>query len=147
LRRRVIGAAAAIALAGSVTAVGVSAAQAQLQTTRKATVVKVVTSGGFGRRLATVHGRPLYILQPGHPCTGVCKPAWPRLLMPKGKTIPLGTRCLKTAKAGHRLQVTYRGQRLYTFVGDTGPNPTGDGQSFFKVAKVMTGACHTAPGW
>jgi hypothetical protein len=34
--------------------------------------------------------------------------------------IPAGTRCLGTAAAGHRRQVTYRGKRLYLFAGDYG---------------------------
>lgn len=144
LRRKITGSLAAIALAGSLTAVGASVAQAQPQTTRRATVVKIVTRHGFGRMLATIHGRSLYILTPGHPCTGPCAPAWPRLLMPRGKTIPLGARCLGTAKFGRRLQVTYRGKRLYTFIGDSGTSVNGNNVSGFKVAKVRTGACPMA---
>ena len=59
--------------------------------------------------------------------------------MPKGgKTMPKGAMCLGTAKAGSRLQVTYNGHRLYTFVDDTGHSVTGNGLAGFKVAKVTT---------
>lgn len=138
--------AVAVALAGSLTAVGVSAAQAQPQTTRRATVVKVVTRSPIGKMLATIHGRSLYYKPVGN-CTAAsgCLAAWPPLLMPRGKTIPLGTRCLKTVKFGHRLQVTYRGKRLYTFISDHGSSVLGDGQAGFKAAKLRTGACSS--GW
>jgi predicted lipoprotein with Yx(FWY)xxD motif len=135
-----IRATAMVALAGSLTAVGVSAAQAQPYPTSKARVVQVVTRQPFGKMLAATSGRSLYIL-PAGTCTGSCLSAWPPLLMPRGTTIPLGTRCLKTAKLGHRLQVTYRGKRLYKFAGDSGTSVTGNNVSGFKVAKVRTGAC------
>lgn len=131
---------AALALAGSLTAVGVSAAQAQPYPTRRATVVKVVTRHPFGKMLATTHGRSLYILPSGS-CTGSCLSVWPPLVMPRGKTIPLGTRCLGTARRGHRLQVTYRHKRLYLFSGDSGTSVTGNNVGGFKVAKVRAGAC------
>jgi hypothetical protein len=121
---------------------GVTAAQAQPNTTRKATVVKVLNIRGFGRILETTHNRPLYT-RPGGWCTGACRPAWPRLLMPRGKTIPLGTHCLGTAhiRGSHRLQVTYREHRLYTFIGDMSSTPTGDEQNGFEVAKALRTAC------
>src|SRR5262245_43894385 len=140
-RTRVVGATAALALAGSLTAIGVSAAQAQPQVTRRATVVKVVTRHPFGKMLATVHGRSLYVLMAGQTCTGGCLISWPPLLMPRGKTIPLGTRCLGTRKFHRRLQVTYRHKRLFLFTGDSGSSVNGDHLDGFVVAKVKTGAC------
>jgi hypothetical protein len=70
---------------------------------------------------------------------------WPRLIMPAGKTILRGASCLGTAKFGgrHRLQVTYHGKRLYTFVGDMGHSVNGNGMQGFKVAKVI--ACRPIP--
>jgi len=140
-RTRVAGATAALALAGSLTAIGVSAAQAQPSTTRKATVVKVVTRQPVGKMLATIHGRSLYVLLPGHTCPSGCLLSWPPLLMPRGKTIPLGTRCLETAKFHRRLQVTYRDRRLYLFTGDSGSSLNGNGVSGFVAAKVKTRPC------
>ena len=108
--------------------------------TKKAVVVKVVTRHPFGKMLATVHGRSLYI-KPTGGCTGACLGVWPPLLMPKGKTIPLGTHCLGTVRAGQRRQVTYRGKRLYLFVSDTGSSVTGNNVEGFKVAKFSMASC------
>jgi predicted lipoprotein with Yx(FWY)xxD motif len=109
------------------------AAPAQANT---AVVVKVATRGTFGRILTTVGGRALY-KHPAGPCTGSCLSIWPRLLMPRGKTSPLGTAHLSTVLlASGRRQVTYRGQRLYTFVNDSGTSVTGNGVAGFLVAKV-----------
>jgi predicted lipoprotein with Yx(FWY)xxD motif len=141
-RQWAIRTATAVAVIGSVTAVSaeLAAAQAAPAVTRKAVVVKVVTRHPFGKMLATVHGRSLYI-KPAGGCTGACLTAWPPLTMPKGKTIPLGTHCLGTARFGHRHQVTYRGKRLYLFAGDTGSSVTGNNVQGFKVAKVVMRAC------
>jgi len=127
---------------GSMTALSADlvSAQAAPTVTKRATVVKVVTRRPFGKILATIHGRSLYI-KPSGSCTGQCLVAWPPLLMPKGKTIPVGTRCLGTKPRGRRLQVTYRNQRLYLFSGDSGSSVNGDGVAGFKVAKVSTSAC------
>jgi len=132
----------AAVVVGSMTALSaeLASAQAAPAVTKKATVVKVVTRHPFGKILATIHGRSLYI-KPRGSCTGMCLTSWPPLLMPKGKTIPLGTRCLGTKPRGRRLQVTYRNQRLYRFSGDSGSSVNGDGVAGFKVAKVLTGAC------
>jgi predicted lipoprotein with Yx(FWY)xxD motif len=116
------------------------AAHAAPTVTKRATVVKVVTRRPFGKILATVHGRTLYI-KPSGGCTGMCLTAWPPLLMPKGKTIPVGTRCLGTKPRGRRLQATYRNQRLYLFSGDSGSSVNGNNVSGFKVAKVSSKAC------
>lgn len=138
-RRRMAAAALAI---GSLTAVSasVSAAQAVPQTGTKVTMVKIVTRHPFGKMLATVKGRSLYI-KPSGGCNAACLAAWPPLLLPKHTTTPLGTRCLGTAAFRHRRQVTYRGKRLYLFVGDSGGSVRGNGVSGFKVAKVKSGPC------
>ena len=93
---------------------------------------------GVGRILVTVTGRALYYMPHGS-CTGQCLAIWPRLVMPAGKTRPLGANCLGTSAFGthHRLQVTYRGRRLYTFASDSGSSVTGNGVGGFKVAKVV----------
>jgi len=134
--------ATAAVVIGSMTALSADLAPAQAAptVTKKATVVKVVTRRHFGKILATIHGRALYI-KPMGGCTGQCLTFWPPLLMPKGKTIPLGTHCLGTKMRGIRLQVTYRGERLYKFANDTGKSVRGNGVSGFKVAKFSTKAC------
>jgi predicted lipoprotein with Yx(FWY)xxD motif len=137
------GGALAVALAGGALATGPAMASTHqahsAHTTKKtATVVKVRTRHGFGKILVTTKGRALYTLPHGS-CTGPCLGIWPRLVMPKGKTIPKGAMCLGTAKFGknHRLQVTYHKKRLYTFVSDSGTSVTGNGVEGFKVAKVV----------
>jgi predicted lipoprotein with Yx(FWY)xxD motif len=119
-----------------------TAAQAVPAAAKKAVVVRVVSRHHFGRMLATPAGRSLYVLPAGS-CSGSCLAAWPPLLMPKGegRRIPAGTRCLGKAAFGHRVQVTYRGKRLYLFAGDTGTSVTGNGIMGFKVAKVVRRAC------
>jgi hypothetical protein len=107
---------------------------------KSAVVVKERTRGHFGKILVTVHGAALYYLPHGT-CTAAsgCLAIWPRLVMPAGKTVPKGANCLGTAKFGshHRLQVTYRKHRLYTFANDSGTSVNGNGVAGFKVAKVL----------
>ena len=73
---------------------------------------------------------------------GRCLSIWPRLVMPRGKTVAKGTRCLGTARFGrhHRRQVTYHQMRLYAFVDDSGTSVLGNHFQGFKVARVVT--CH-----
>src|SRR5205807_8772390 len=113
--------AASTVVLASVTAmtVDLAAAQAAPTITRSATVVKVVTRAPFGKMLAKTTGRSLYILPTGS-CSGMCLASWPPLFMPKGKTKPLGTKCLGTVKFQGKLQVTYRHKKLYLFAGESG---------------------------
>jgi predicted lipoprotein with Yx(FWY)xxD motif len=105
-----------------------------------ATVVQAATRTGFGKILVTVSvGSSLYLMPTGS-CSASCQSIWPPLVMPAGKTIPKGASCLKTAKLGTKLQVTYHGRRLYTFTGDSGHSVNGNGVAGFVVAKVTT-AC------
>jgi predicted lipoprotein with Yx(FWY)xxD motif len=135
---------AAVLVSGSTaTAAGIAAsAQAQIQPPRAgaATVVHVATRPGFGKMLVTVSGGHSLYEIPGGSCTAGCQSIWPPLLMPTGKTTPKGASCLKTAKLGKELQVTYHGQRLYTYTGDTGHSVNGNGLAGFVAAKV-TMAC------
>jgi predicted lipoprotein with Yx(FWY)xxD motif len=117
------------------------AAPAQPRVNRAATVVQEHRRRHFGLILTTVRGRALYYI-PSNRCNSACLAIWPPLLMPVGKTIPKGATCLGTARFGrHRLQVTYRRHRLFTFVSDSGITPTGNGVGGFKVAKVVAGRC------
>ena len=70
--------------------------QAGPATTRTARMVKIRNRMGIGRMLVTARtGRALYIL-PGARCTAGCLTVWPRLVLPRGKTIPTGASCLGT---------------------------------------------------
>jgi predicted lipoprotein with Yx(FWY)xxD motif len=131
----------ACALAIATLGAGMSTASAhavsgtKAKKTKSAVVVQVVDRAPFGEMLATSSGLSLYV-DPSGPCTGSCLVIWPPLLMPKGKTTPLGTTGLGTTKFGHRLQVTYNGKALYTFYTDTGSEVGGNGVQGFAVAMV-----------
>ena len=126
------------ALTGTAVAVAATAHPAVAHATKTAVVVKERTRPHFGKILVTDSGRALYYI-PSNVCGPSCLSIWPRLVMPKGKTIPKGASCLGTARFGahHRLQVTYHGKRLFTFFGDSGTSVTGNGVGGFKVAKVV----------
>ena len=116
------------------------AAQAQVRPASagtSATVVAVASRHGFGKILVTVSvGMALYENPAG--CNATCRSIWPPLLMPTGATTPKGAKCLGTKALGRKLQVTYNGQRLYTFTGDSGHSVNGNGQGGFVVAKHTT---------
>jgi predicted lipoprotein with Yx(FWY)xxD motif len=139
----------AVTAAGTIAASGTGMAMAGTQAAgthahparagKTAVVAHKRTRPHFGSMLVTAKGgRALYILPRGT-CTGECLAIWPRLLLPKGKTKPLGTSCLGTAKVGKtgRLQVTYGGKRVYLFADDHGHSVTGNGVGGFKVAKAV----------
>jgi len=134
------GATAASATPVHAAVTGHPATAAHPAASRSAVVVKERTRGHFGKILVTVSGKALYY-QPHGSCTAAsgCLAVWPRLMMPAGKTMPKGANCLGTARVGsrHRLQVTYRKHRLYTFASDMGTSVTGNGVAGFKVAKVL----------
>jgi predicted lipoprotein with Yx(FWY)xxD motif len=137
---------AALVIGGSTATAGIAAAGAQAQirpaaaSGSAATVVHAAMRTGFGRILVTVNGGHSLYEHPGGGCSASCRSVWPPLLMPTGKTVPKGASCLATAKLGKNLQVTYMGERLYTFTGDTGHSVNGNGVAGFVVASVTT-AC------
>lgn len=135
---------AALLVGGSTAAAGITAAaQAQIRPASSgssAVVVQAAFRPGFGKILVTVNGGHSLYEHPTGSCTGSCLNIWPPLLMPAGTTIPKGAACLATVPLGTHLQVTYHGQRLYTFTGDSGHSVNGNGVAGFKVAKVTT-AC------
>jgi predicted lipoprotein with Yx(FWY)xxD motif len=137
--------AAAVLLSGStVAAAGIAAqspAQAQVRPAATSVAAKVVNAAfrpGFKKILVTVSGGMALYTHPGGACTASCQSIWPPLVMPTGKTKPTGASCLATVKLGKNLQVTYNGQALYTFTGDTGHSVNGNGVGGFVVAKVTT---------
>jgi predicted lipoprotein with Yx(FWY)xxD motif len=126
-----------VALAGAMPPASVASAHdARGKTPKTAVVVEVVNRAPYGQMLATVSGSSLYTA-PGS-CTGGCLTIWPRLLMPKGKKIPLGMSGLGTVKVkgSHMagLQVTFNGKPLYRFNGDMGNSVNGNGVGGFMVA-------------
>jgi predicted lipoprotein with Yx(FWY)xxD motif len=132
---------ATLLVSGSAVATAGIAATAQAQVRpavgTSATVVQVATRTGFGKILVTV-GKGMALYENPAGCNAGCRSIWPPLLMPKGTTTPKGATCLGTAALGRRLQVTYNGQRLYTFTGDSGHSVNGNGQAGFMVASHTT---------
>jgi len=136
---------AALLVSGSTAATAGIAAAAQAQVRpasagSSATVVHETSRRGFGKILVTVGAGMSLYEHPNGGCNASCRSIWPPLLMPTGKTTPKGAMCLGTAKLGHKLQVTYNGQRLYTFTGDSGHSVNGNGVAGFVVASV-TSSC------
>lgn len=111
------------------------------QLAKSKAMVKVVKVAGFGEILETRQGRPLYV-DAVPPCDSSCLGIWPPLLMPGSKNTPLGTTCLGTTAFSSKLQVTYNGQPLYTFVSDMSHRPpTGNGVMYFEVVTVPAPGC------
>ncbi len=89
-------------------------------------------------------------------CTGGCLSIWPPLLLAKGQRAAIagkGVSGLGTvARPGGRLQVTYRGEPLYRYSGDTKAGEThGEGVAgawhvVSVSAHAVRGATTTAPG-
>ena len=96
-----------------------------------------------GKVLATSTGRTLYLYTGDSKnksnCTGGCAASWPPL-MTKGKPVAgmgVNKALLGTAKRGSKLQVSYNGHPLYTFVGDSSAGQAnGEGQGGFFVVKA-----------
>jgi predicted lipoprotein with Yx(FWY)xxD motif len=115
------------------------------------------TTGPLGTYLTSVNGRTLYLFGKDtgttSTCVGTCTENWPPLLTkgaPKaaGQAQPakLGT----TARSEGTTQVTYAGQPLYLFIGDTAPGQTkGQGVNAFGgvwyVVSPAGNAIQTAP--
>ncbi len=104
------------------------AAGAAFAATHSAHAKVTLHATSLGKVLATSKGMTLYLYTPDGKnksvCTGSCAQAWPPL-MTKGKPVAamgvnkslLGT----TKRANGKLQVTYNGHPLYTYVADTKP--------------------------
>jgi len=100
----------------------------------------------LGKVLATSKGMTLYLYTPDGKnksvCKGGCASTWPPL-MTKGKPVAgMGVKqsLLATAKRGSKLQVTYKGHPLYTYVGDAKPGQaTGEGSEGFWFVVTAAG--------
>jgi predicted lipoprotein with Yx(FWY)xxD motif len=127
--------AASAGIAALILVPAIGAAQAAAPAGKGATVVQMVNRSPVGNMLATTTGASLYT-HPSGPCTGGCLSVWPALVMPAGKTKPKGAECLTTVSTAGGLQVSYHGQALYTFTGDSGSSLNGNGVGGFKAAKI-----------
>jgi predicted lipoprotein with Yx(FWY)xxD motif len=130
-----------LAVAGAAFAAGLSSGAKV--TLHSASVGTPATS--LGKVLATSAGRTLYLYVPDPKnkptCTGSCAGTWPPLRT-KGKPVA-GTGVKKallgTAKNGGKLQVTYNGHPLYTYIGDSKAGQA-NGEGFMGSWFVVTAA-------
>jgi predicted lipoprotein with Yx(FWY)xxD motif len=103
------------------------------------TPVEVVKTASLGKVVATAQGRTLYLFRADHgtksACYGQCAQYWPPLLTAGKPKAMSGIRAslLGTSKRKDgKLQVTYKGHPLYTFVQDTKRGMTsGEGSNNF----------------
>jgi len=87
-----------------------------------------VHNAKYGVILTTPTGFALYTYTADHPggpgCTGECLKFWPPLLLPAGITQPVagpGISGLGTFARDGRLQVTFKGLPVYTYIADKQP--------------------------
>ena len=105
-------------------------------------VLATKTSSSLGQYLAEPNGQALYIYGGDSSgvsnCTGSCLASWPAY-QDKGSTsgLPSGVSTIKRTDNGET-QYTYNGMPLYTFVGDSNGQVTGNGVSNFSIAKPAT---------
>ena len=102
--------------------------QAQAAPARSAPIAIETANARYGKILTTAQGFAVYTYtadEPGGPgCSSLCLQYWPPLLVPAGTTHPLGgpgVTGLGTFPRGSRLQVTFRGLPLYTYISDKQP--------------------------
>lgn len=111
-------------LAVGVSGVAISGAAASHRVARL--TISTLATKNFGTILTST--RTVYTLRPSKvACTATCHTYWPEVLLPKGATRAIAGRGVNAAKLGTiarpggRRQVTYAGQALYWFFGDTAP--------------------------
>jgi predicted lipoprotein with Yx(FWY)xxD motif len=103
------------------------------------TGVEIEKTPKLGKVIATTHGRTLYLFRADHgttsACYGKCASFWPPLLTgskPMAMTGVKATLLGTTKRRDGKLQVTYKGHPLYTFVKDTKAGmTTGEGSNAF----------------
>jgi predicted lipoprotein with Yx(FWY)xxD motif len=90
-------------------------------------VVTTKSIGSFGKILVNAQGQVLYSFTNNGvavPCSASCLAVWPAVTLPAGTTLPTGTAgvgTLGTTTTNGPLQVTEKGQPLYTYAGDSAP--------------------------
>jgi predicted lipoprotein with Yx(FWY)xxD motif len=111
-------------------------------------VLVTKTSSSLGQYLAEPDGQALYTYGNDSTgvsnCTGSCLASWPAY-QDTGSTsgLPSGVGTIKRTDNGE-IQYTYNGMPLYSFVGDSNGNVTGNGVSDFSVAKPAATSTSTA---
>jgi predicted lipoprotein with Yx(FWY)xxD motif len=95
------------------------------------TAVKVEQTTELGKVIATVQGRTLYLFRADHGTTSACYDGcaafWPPLLTSGRPVARAGVKASllgTTKRKDGKLQVTYKGHPLYTYVQDRKPGQT-----------------------
>jgi predicted lipoprotein with Yx(FWY)xxD motif len=123
---------------GSISTPASSSTSTGASTASGSATVKLINVSGYGKALATSSGKPLFELVGGS-CTSSCESIWPPLTVSGTPNAGSGTSAslLATAKsASGKTQVTYAGQKLYTFTGPTAASGEGmaaDGGIWYLV--------------
>jgi predicted lipoprotein with Yx(FWY)xxD motif len=102
-------------------------------------VLTTKTSSSLGQYLTEPNGQALYTYGGDTSgmsnCTGSCLASWPAYQDTGSTTgLPSGVSTIKRTDNGE-IQYTYNGMPLYTFVGDSNGQVTGNGVANFTVAK------------
>jgi predicted lipoprotein with Yx(FWY)xxD motif len=114
---------------------------------RSSVTVKVAVVAKYGHILVDQAGMALYFDKADKPpkhwaCTGGCLSAWPPLVLGKGQMAAAHAKSLTGLGAVHGpsgLQVTWDGKPLYTYVGDSKGQVSGQGLGgVWYVAQVKT---------
>lgn len=121
-----------ITVSTTYTAVGTS------KPTSSSNIVQTESQSGIGQYLANSSGQALYTYSNDTSgvsnCTGSCISSWP-IYSPTTSSASLPTNVSIITRSDGNKQYAYKGLPLYTFVGDSSGQVTGNGVSGFNVAK------------
>jgi predicted lipoprotein with Yx(FWY)xxD motif len=125
-------------------------------------VLTTKSNSSLGQYLAEPDGQALYAYggdtKGVSNCTGSCLASWPAY-QDKGLTsgLPSGVSTIKRTDNSEIHQYTYNGMPLYTFVGDSNGQVTGNGVANFMIAKpaatgstsatTTTSSSSSSSGW
>lgn len=117
--------------------------------TSSGAILQTKTSTTLGSYLANSSGMALYTYggdtKGVSNCTGSCLSNWPAYIDTGSTTgLPTGVSTIKRTDNGET-QYTYNGLPLYTFVGDSSGQVTGNGVSNFTVAKPAAATSQATP--
>jgi predicted lipoprotein with Yx(FWY)xxD motif len=106
------------------------------------TVVKVERTPALGNVIANAQGHTLYLFRADHgttsACYGACAAYWPPVLTSAKPTAQAGIKSSllgTTKRKDGKLQVTYKGHPLYTYIADKRAGQTsGEGSKNFGAS-------------
>ena len=103
----------------------------------EAEIFRLAKEAGLSHEWTDANGHPLYTYggdqQGVSNCTGQCLADWPAYTAEATANLPTNVTII-TRSDGSK-QYAYKGLALYTFLGDSSSQPTGDNVSNFHIAK------------